>query len=242
LRSSTLPLLAWAPTAKPVLEQDTTYLLDLDVEERLTTLSLGRLIGANEIGGTTADLPYFLGGSKVLRVPGKYRDGLKCQGDVNYGYLCKPGSGLWAPDQGTLGLNVASDVAWGSLSGWQTAFQILCDSRQYLQVQVGPLGVRLTYRHQQASSGEVNQITNFAHSASAGTFVNLAVSMASSVLTLYVDGSSTGTLTGCTPPVSWGDSWQSGQGVAVSVGSPNLTVSDLVMYRLARTPGVVPGP
>jgi hypothetical protein len=232
----------WHPSQQQVVEPDTLYLMDPNVEATLTTLAEGRMIGAGEANGTapkTNYLPPWLGGTHVDVVTGRYLQGLKCVSDVNYGYLCKPSSGLINAAQGTIEFQVNADQAWSALSN-QTAFQVNQDPRQYMQVIINAGNIKVVYRHQQNSAGEIDQTVQVAHSASAGQWVSVAFTWLSSVVTLYLDETEVGSVSGCTPPAFWNDSWLCGQGIAVSVGATDLAVSDLRISALARVPGQVP--
>lgn len=238
-RSSGVAAVAWDPLAKPVADQWTTYLLDLDVEEALTTLAAGRMIGLNEAFGTAADSPYWLGGNKVLRAPGKYRDGLKAQGTTTYHALAKPSVGLIGAARGAAEFVVTADVAWSVLSQ-QTVFQVINDSRQYMDVLIHAGVLRLDYRHEQLPGGEVNKQVSAAYAGAANQKVSVAYTWAAGVLTLYVEGVSVGTVTGATPPRFWADNMSSTMGISVSAGADHCTVSDLRISSVDRVPGQVP--
>lgn len=230
--------LPWDPTAMQIEEPDTTYLMDMDVEQRLTNLNEGRMIEAYAFG---TDLPPWMGGTKVAVVDGKYRPGMKCLSDTTYGYVALPSTGLVGADEFTIEMFVKADVAWSALSN-QIAFRVFNDSRQYIQLLLNGGAVRADFRHNQALAGEVTKNPSIAHAAASGDWVSLALTLNAATMKLYIDGVLSITQADCTPPRFWADNWLSASGIAVAVGATHLTVSDLRISRLARVPGETPAP
>lgn len=229
----------WVPTDRQEIEPDTTWLMDLDVEEALDPVD-GGMVGAGESYFDDVELkPPWRGGDTMEVVAGKYRDGLKSLGGLN-SFVFLPSSGVIPTGQWTCEFFVKSDVDWSALSN-AAIFRVYNDVFQFLAftVNVGTLVVR--YRHDQDDAGFVDKAITKARAVSAGTWVNLAVTLFEGTMRLYIDGVLEGTVTGCTAPRLWNDNWLAGSGIAMSVETEDITISDVRVSSLARTPREIPG-
>ncbi len=222
-----------------VAEPDTTYLMDLDAEALLTPWE-GGMMGANEVSGLAADRPPWRGGSKVAVVSGKYRDGLRSLGGAN-SYLFLPLVGVRATDQFTDEFFVKSSVAWASLSN-ALVYRHWSDYSQYISVIINAGTVLLRYRHDQDAVFVDKTLNVSGQTFAADAWVSVAFTLKLGVLRLYVNGVSVGNVTGCTSPLAWHDYWANASGLIMGVETPELTMSDVRISRLARVPGEVPAP
>ncbi len=228
---------AWDPTAQQVREPDTTYLMDLDHEALLTPWE-GGMIGANERSGNVADRPPWRGGSKVEVVPGRYRDGLRAA-SVSSGYLVHPTLGLLNPLQWTQEFQIISAVPWANLSQ-AIVYRFWCDFSQYVRVRINAGTVLADYRHNQDAVFVDKTITSNGHTVAADAPRSIAITLSGGTMRLYVEGVLAGSVADCTSPLAWNDSWVNGAGLAVSLDTTDVTVSDVRISRLARIPGQVP--
>ncbi len=231
---------AWDPTARQVVEPDTTYLMDLDIEETLDPVD-GGMIGANEVGGLAADRPYWHGGSKVERASGMHRDGLRSLGGAN-SFLHRPATGMLAADQWTIECGIKSTTAWGSLPS-SVALRFWNDFGQILSLTLNAGTATVRMMHDQDASGPINKTaTASGLTFGVGVAASIAFTLLAETMRLYVNGALAATTTDCIPPRFWDDYWANGSGLAVSVETPALTVSDVRVSTLARVPGQVPSP
>ncbi len=216
-----------------VVEPDTAYLMDLDVESLLSVWE-GGMMAADEV---TGGAPPWRGGDAAEVVAGKYRDGLRADDST----VLLPGTGLLGADQWTLEFFVSSLLPWASLSS-AVAFTYWNGYTQLIDVTLTASTIVVTYKHDNDAVFVHRAAVATGQNHAADTFVSIATAVLAGTMRLYINGVLADTETGCTPPRAWDDNWNAPYGGMTISGNANLTVSDLRISRLARVPGEVPAP
>jgi hypothetical protein len=227
---------AWDPTQRQEREPDTRYMQDMAVEATLTPWE-GGMLGGNEVSGLTIDKPSWRGGSACEVVAGKYRDGIRAVGGR---YVILPASGVWPTGgQWTWEFFVSSDIAWSSLSTAQVV-QLWNDYSQLMKMTVNAGTITTVYQHDHDPTSVFKQVSIASQTFAAGAWVSIALTLAANTLRIYVDGVLKTTTTGCTSPRLWNDNWNAPYGGLWIATDAHLSLSDMRISALARTPGQVP--
>jgi hypothetical protein len=227
----------WNPAIRQEIEEDTLFLLDLADEEANWTPGNGGLVMNNSPAFDL--LPWEDAGSKVSVVAGKFRDGLKPL-DASNGFVTMP---FFLPaSEFTVEAWVKCDVGWSSLGATQYIATFGDRFSQYVHIWISATGtVTARLAHTQTTAGTTTTIGYAAGAFTAGTWHQVAVTLAGGTLTLYVDGGSRSAASSVPSPRAFGYTGR-GDGLTIAglggEAATHTSVSDLRISRKARVPGV----
>ncbi|MGI8801370.1 MAG: GH39 family glycosyl hydrolase [Solirubrobacteraceae bacterium] len=214
--------------ARQAVEADTLYLLDADVEDRLTFANYGLIPGNNFAGSIWKP------GADVVKAPGKYRSGIESN-NLAFGYA-KTRQVLSAAEF-TIEMWVYAPEDWGS---YVLTYPTLC-TLGGVSLLVNRGGLRVDVSHAQDPSGPVAVHMPVPPTSPilARTWTHVAVTYGRDALIGYINGVQRAQVTGIPAPMHWPVDFTIGG--AAGVGAKGFVISDLRISRTARTPGrVVP--
>jgi hypothetical protein len=228
--AGTATLAPWHPMRQQEADADTLYFLNAGQAEKMAPGQGGFI---EDQGGINP----FPGSLQV--VPGRFTAGVTNVGLVDPGDNYMPVEGMISGDQFTIEMWVKSAVPWSSLSS-QVPFAIsdaVSSDGLYISIGGGSVGVQL----QQAQDGTSTDADVSAPEHLSGSGWNeLAVTYASGVLRLYLDGKEVASKSRVSAPLVWSDTGH-GDGIQLLSSSygvtKDLTLSDLRISDVARVPG-----
>jgi hypothetical protein len=223
----------WNPLTEQSADPATTFLFDPAVARRQAPGNGGFIMGDAGSG----DVPW-QSTSKVLVVPGRYRQGVQSS-SADGGYLWMPSTGILSTSAFTIEFWAKSSVPLAAVGG---------------QTPVSVSGVTFTFSHGIVQANFANDelfppvtttVAGIVRSVPANSWTNYALTYAHGQLVLYVNGKPVAAKDRVLAPQVWSDASRGG-GLTVGGGNghgaPAFAVSDLRISRVARVPGRRFGP
>jgi hypothetical protein len=223
----------WHPLAQQREEADTLFLFDAD-QERTREPGKGGFIMANAAAG---DLPW-RPESKVIATPGRFRTGVVSRAR-QFGYLWMPAAGLLPPREFTVELWLKSSRPWREIAD-NSPFAVVAGSTDGTWLNVNDGRLRLIHSHHQSAAGPVGvELSADVASLPAKRWVNVAFTLRSGTLTLYLDGARVAEQREI-PPMQVVSDTARADGLSIGglagIGATDLTVSDVRISAHARVP------